>query len=75
MYLHPIRILGLVFILLYQLNVMIPHRDMLVSFPAADTVRVKAHDMDCVRSEGDQTEKPKAVRLCLLVNEYSSKYL
>ena len=40
------------------------HRNMFVPLPAADTVRVEAHDMDCVRSEGDQTEKPKAVRGC-----------
>ena len=75
MNLYLICILGLVFILLYQPNVMIPHRNMFVPLPAADTVRVEAHDMNRVRSEGDQTEKPKAVRLCLLVNEYSSKYL
>ena len=43
--LHPIRISGMVFILLDQPDLMNPHRDMLVSLPAADAVRVKAQDI------------------------------
>ncbi len=40
---------------------MIPHLDVLVSFPAADDLGIKPYDMNCVSSEGDQTKEAETV--------------
>ena len=56
MNLHPIRIQGVGFVLLDQLDIMIPYGHMLVDFMAADTVWFKAQDMDRVLSEWNYTK-------------------
>ncbi|MBO5521075.1 MAG: hypothetical protein J5973_05305, partial [Eubacterium sp.] len=43
---------------------MIPYGDMLVSFPAADAVRIKAHDTDGMRSKRYDAKEPKPERGC-----------
>lgn len=45
-----------------QPDLMVPNGHMYVSFPAADTVRIKAHDTDGMRSEGYDSKEPKPER-------------
>ena len=64
MNLHPIRIQGMGFVLLDQLDIMIPYGHMLVALMAADAVWFKAQDMNRVLPEWDYTKKTKTVGGC-----------
>ena len=59
--LHPVCVLGVVYILFDQLDIVIPHRYMLIPLAAFDAVRVKAQDIDRVRPVGDHAEESKPV--------------
>ncbi len=64
MNLHPIRILGMGFVLLDQLDIMIPYGHMLITLMTANAVWVKTQDVDRVRPEWDYTKKTKTVGGC-----------
>ena len=60
--LHTVRILRMPVIRFGHQDVMVPHRDMPVSLPAADFVRFEPDDPDRMDTERNEPEKPEPER-------------
>lgn len=45
----------------FQRNIMIPYRDMFIFLAAADTIRIKPYDMNCMSSKWDHAKEPKPI--------------